>query len=215
MKKTIKLSFFSYHRIELALFLNPPTMSGKILFVTTGATVIFPELLKSVLNVSFISKLKVLGYSKIKIQYGKHHEGLQIFQDGIKSNRTSIIKEEEEKEDKLQYEDKDGFLIEGFPFTNDIQQEIFESSLVISHSGTGSILDSLRLNKKLIVVINENLMDNHQLEIANELFNQNCLRKSTPSLDELIENVVKIENEELSPLPKPNQHTLKELIEST
>ena len=41
--------------------------------------------------------------------------------------------------------------------------------------GSGSILESLRLHKPLIVVVNENLMDNHQVELAIELQNKGFL----------------------------------------
>ena len=59
------------------------------------------------------------------------------------------------------------FEIVAFPFDSNIVDVINKSDLVISHVGTGSIIDTLRNNKKLIVVVNDTLMDNHQLEIAN------------------------------------------------
>ena len=43
---------------------------------------------------------------------------------------------------------------------------------MISHAGAGSILETLRVvpvAPKLLVVVNELLMDNHQLELAEEL----------------------------------------------
>jgi beta-1,4-N-acetylglucosaminyltransferase len=43
------------------------------------------------------------------------------------------------------------------------------ADVVISHAGSGSILESLRMRKACLAVINERLMDNHQNELAYEL----------------------------------------------
>lgn len=43
------------------------------------------------------------------------------------------------------------------------------ADLVISHAGAGSILEALEKRKNLIVVINNRLMDNHQVELAKQL----------------------------------------------
>jgi beta-1,4-N-acetylglucosaminyltransferase len=49
-------------------------------------------------------------------------------------------------------------------------KEDFEwADVVISHAGSGSILESLRMRKACLAVINERLMDNHQNELAYEL----------------------------------------------
>lgn len=39
--------------------------------------------------------------------------------------------------------------------------------------GSGTILQTLRLNKKLIVVVNKSLMDNHQYELAQAMHIKN------------------------------------------
>lgn len=44
--------------------------------------------------------------------------------------------------------------------------------VVISHAGAGTILDAMRLDIPLIVVPNEELLDNHQEDLAVELEKQ-------------------------------------------
>ena len=70
-----------------------------------------------------------------------------------------------------------GFEMVVFPFSNDICRIISEVDLVISHAGTGSIIDTLRLEKPLIVVTNDKLMNKHQEEVADELVKLGCCKK--------------------------------------
>lgn len=53
------------------------------------------------------------------------------------------------------------------------------ASLIISHAGAGSIMEALSLQKPLLVVINENLMDNHQTELSDTLHEQGYLTSTT------------------------------------
>lgn len=50
-----------------------------------------------------------------------------------------------------------------------------ELARLISVEGSGSILDALRFQKRLIVVPNESLMENHQKELSEELERQGYL----------------------------------------
>lgn len=49
--------------------------------------------------------------------------------------------------------------------------------------GTGSILDALRKGKPLITVVNTNLMDNHQEQVAGSLAKNGHLIMSTPDIE--------------------------------
>lgn len=56
-----------------------------------------------------------------------------------------------------------------------------EATLVICHAGAGSIMESLRSGCKLLVVVNQKLMHNHQLELATKLAVEKYLFWSYPS----------------------------------
>lgn len=161
-------------------------------FVTTGATVVFEKLIRSTLDTRFVQLIRRLGYSKLVVQYGR--DGQPLFQECLsKLNDTDIE-------------------VEGFAFSGDIGAVISQADLVVSHAGTGSILDTLRLDKKLIVMINDTLMDNHQLEIAQELEHSNHLLKTTPSLESLLSCVEKVQALQLDPLPTPNGEAIESVL---
>ncbi|KAI9813616.1 MAG: N-acetylglucosaminyldiphosphodolichol N-acetylglucosaminyltransferase catalytic subunit alg13 [Pycnora praestabilis] len=132
----------------------------KVCFVTIGATASFDSLLKAVLDHSFLETLRDAGYTDLLLQYGK--EGQAIFNDFF------------------QYRDVQGcgISIDGFDFNRKgLGQEMRAAKgegtsvegVVISHAGSGSILDALRIGVPLIVVPNPELLDNHQVELAEEL----------------------------------------------
>ncbi|ETN76075.1 glycosyltransferase family 28 protein [Necator americanus] len=62
-----------------------------------------------------------------------------------------------------------GIPVEYYRFKPNIQDDIENALLVIGHAGAGTCLECLKMKKPFIVVVNENLMDNHQLELAKEL----------------------------------------------
>ncbi|KAJ1284724.1 hypothetical protein BS78_03G227200 [Paspalum vaginatum] len=70
--------------------------------------------------------------------------------------------------------------VDHFTFSPSIADHMRTASLVISHAGSGSIFETLRLGKPLIVVVNEDLMDNHQSELAEELAERKYLFCARP-----------------------------------
>ena len=71
---------------------------------------------------------------------------------------------------------------------------IYDSHLVISHCGAGILLESLRArNTTAIAVVNDSLMGNHQMELADKLNELNYTYKATPGtvLEKVREFMVK------------------------
>lgn len=132
---------------------------ARTVFVTSGATVPFIDLIKNCLSESVLETLATLGYTRLIIQYGK---GEMIYKSALP--KSPPLK------------------ISGFDFAQDISKYIKSADLVISHAGTGSILDALRSGKRLLVVINDKLMDNHQMQISQELSNSKYLLQTTSDI---------------------------------
>ena len=81
---------------------------------------------------------------------------------------------------------------------NNFENVIKSSELIISHGGAGIILESLKNKRKVIVCVNDELMDNHQIELASSLHNEGyahyCkdLSKITEEVNQIILDPSKI-----------------------
>ena len=124
-------------------------------FVTVGTTK-FDKLLKRLLDLDVQKALKAKGYTELTIQYGN---------SDFVDPRTELGFEELE-------------VVESFHFKPSLEKYIEEADLVIAHAGAGTCLEVLNAepSKPLIVVINEDLMDNHQHELAEKLAEAGYLR---------------------------------------
>ncbi|GFQ02042.1 UDP-n-acetylglucosamine transferase subunit alg13 homolog [Phtheirospermum japonicum] len=130
--------------------------SKRIVFVTVGTTC-FDSLVRSVDTKEVREALFKKGYTDLVIQMG----------------RGSYI--------PTKSAGGDGSVsVDYFTFSSSIADYLKSASLVISHAGSGSIFETLRLKKPLIVVVNEDLMDNHQSELAEELAERNHLFCARP-----------------------------------
>ncbi|XP_053179435.1 UDP-N-acetylglucosamine transferase subunit ALG13 homolog isoform X1 [Scomber japonicus] len=115
----------------------------KTVFVTVGTTS-FDELIENVTSSEAAQALKSRGYERLVLQVG----------------RGSILPDA----DSCPH-----IRLEAFRFKDSIAEDMKRADLVISHAGAGSCLEALGANKPLLVVVNDKLMDNHQLELARQL----------------------------------------------
>ncbi|KAJ1604884.1 glycosyl transferase, partial [Cryptosporidium canis] len=128
--------------------------------VTVGTTK-FDILIRQVDTREFHDKLLDCGYTHLTIQYGSG-EYVPVER---KVQHSSVVG------DNLGH--KESLRIVCTAYLREIQYS--EYDLVIGHAGAGTILNSLRSNRKMIVVINKSLMDNHQAELAAQLHNDKHL----------------------------------------
>ena len=105
----------------------------------TVGTTSFDALIGACTTPEFHKKLKTLGFDELRLQVGR----------GAAPAET----------DRVTW----------FRFAPTITEEMRAADVVISHAGAGSILEALELGKRLVVCVNEKLMDNHQAELANAL----------------------------------------------
>ncbi|RMZ85481.1 hypothetical protein DV737_g747, partial [Chaetothyriales sp. CBS 132003] len=134
-------------------------------FVTVGATAPFNRLISAVLQPPFLDTLRQQGFTHLRIQHGEGGKVHFNFFMAAVGNRVQ----------------KDtGIAVSGFSCKEGLQEELKAvkglspetEGTVVSHAGSGSILDVLRVGVPLIVVPNEDLMDNHQIELAEVLAEQ-------------------------------------------
>ena len=105
----------------------------------TVGTTSFDALIGACTTPEFNKKLKTLGFDELRLQVGRGAAPTD-------TDRTTW-----------------------FRFAPTITEEMRAADVVISHAGAGSILEALELGKRLVVCVNEKLMDNHQAELANAL----------------------------------------------
>lgn len=128
-------------------------------FVTVGTTH-FEDLIDVILTDEILKLLQSIQCKWLRIQYGA----------GKKIDASTID----------QIEKRFPIKIDCYDFKENILSDIAWSDLVISHAGAGSCIEVLTHKKPLIVVVNDKLMDNHQTELAQQLFIDGHLLYCTP-----------------------------------
>jgi len=86
---------------------------------------------------------------------------------------------------------KEGVEVTAYRYKGSLKQDMLDADLIISHAGSGSVMESLEAGKKLIVVVNDQLMDNHQLELAEKMCAEGyLLYTKCDGLDEIVHRIL-------------------------
>ena len=109
----------------------------------TVGTTRFDSLTEGVTQPKAFEWMKKNGYTDLVIQYGKGKEP-QIPNDCAVKCRT-------------------------YRFQSSLEVDMKQADLIVSHAGAGTVMEALRMQKRLVVVINTLLMNNHQTELANAM----------------------------------------------
>ncbi|KAK4134006.1 glycosyltransferase family 1 protein [Trichocladium antarcticum] len=135
-------------------------LRGRHCFATVGATAGFRALLEELSTPGFLQSLAAHGFTALDVQCGPD---LEFFRDRIVN---------------LSNEETHGVAIRYFGYTETMRAHMLAcrgeldvrlSGCVIAHAGTGTVLEAQSVGAPLIVVANPTLMDNHQVELAEEL----------------------------------------------
>ncbi|CAH1106023.1 unnamed protein product [Psylliodes chrysocephalus] len=181
-------------------------MVMKKIFVTVGTTK-FPKLIDAVTTEDVLNTIKSLGYNFVQIQTGKEFSKVHIAPDLPLSYKLHC--NGENGQIILKFDD---LILKYEPYFENFEEEIVNSDLVISHAGAGTCLEVLRKKKTLLVVINEDLMDNHQIELAEELQSRGYLYYSTC---DTLSQVLKKDFSKLKDYPQLEKNIFAEYLDKS
>lgn len=159
-------------------------MDGRRCVVTVGATASFLKLLHDVLSPVFLDVLAAQGFSELVVQTGPDHGWALQRIEALGTQQTSEPGDSEAKTAKPEKPEKQKVpsprwpVIQAVSYTTEMTALILPCrgdaygpqrrppGAMISHAGSGSILDAVRCDIPLIVVPNPDLLGNHQEELA-------------------------------------------------
>jgi len=147
-------------------------------FVTVGTTQ-FDKLVQAVTSPDVCTLLQLQGYDSMLVQLGAGTY--------------------EPDDDSIP-----GFSVTSYRYKDSLEDDMSRAQLVISHAGAGSVLEALGANKRLVVVVNSDLMGNHQLELAQRLGQDKHLVYTTPG--ELLATLRDLPDTALTPFTAGEPH---------
>jgi beta-1,4-N-acetylglucosaminyltransferase len=134
--------------------------TGFSVFATVGSTS-FDELVRALTLKTTLEALSKLGISLVTIQYGR---GTELEAEKTYSFSDSSIFGPGEKQTRT-------LLVRAFRYAPSLASEMSRSSVILCHGGSGSVFEATTARPGCVVVVpNGALMDDHQTELASELY---------------------------------------------
>jgi beta-1,4-N-acetylglucosaminyltransferase len=122
--------------------------AGRKVFVTVGTT-LFEGLVDAVTTEAAIQWMLSKGYTHLVIQYGRGRMPSIGSDDGVPHAGS--------------------MLVTCYDYKPSLEPDMKDADLIISHAGAGTVMECVRLKRRMVVVINTILMDNHQTELADAM----------------------------------------------
>ncbi|XP_034660410.1 UDP-N-acetylglucosamine transferase subunit ALG13 homolog [Drosophila subobscura] len=160
-------------------------MHLKTVYVTVGTTK-FDALIEAITSESVLKALQSRECRQLILQHGN-------------SLPKSV---EESRLISQQY----GIQLEQYTFRPNIE-DIKAADLIIGHAGAGTCMDILTNGKVGLIVVNDELMDNHQQELARQLATERYLYTCKPS--QLAVQLESLDFESLRPYESADENMLK------
>ncbi|KAH8407158.1 hypothetical protein KR222_009552 [Zaprionus bogoriensis] len=128
-------------------------MHLKVVYVTVGTTK-FDALIRTMSSEPVLDALQQRSCQKLVLQHGNSAP--------VDETQLQLIS------------DKYGVHVEQYKFRPNAE-DIRAADLIIGHAGAGTCMDILNNGKPGLIVVNDELMDNHQLELARQLASEDYL----------------------------------------
>lgn len=178
-------------------------MIPKRIFVTVGTTK-FPKLIDTITQKDILDTLIALKCEFVQIQTGNDFSSVHLdpelnLPSKFTKTNDSVV---------LQIEDK--IILKYDKYFDDFENQIDNCDLIISHAGAGTCLEVLHKKKPLVIVINEDLMDNHQTELAEALQKNGYLFYCTCST---LKHALTKDFSKLKPYPQPQKFVFSSYLD--
>ncbi|KAF8911165.1 glycosyltransferase family 1 protein [Gymnopilus junonius] len=163
-------------------------------FVTVGSTK-FDSLIAAAFTPHVLVSFHRKGYTKVVVQCGNSaFEMSDTIRDGQIQNLSRASVE-----------------VEFYQYKPSLKEDFERADLVVSHAGSGTILEVLRMGKPMIVVPNETLLDNHQEELSSELDAMGYLRSTT--VKKLADTIDQFDASDIKPFPPQDPSRFARIVD--